>query len=267
MLPNPADQRPASGSTALRRGLLGLLFALGLGSACSESGDPSDGLAPAGLGELQLSVTGLPAGATAAISISSGQGYQKSVSGSGTLTGLPAGSYAVGAVEIVIAGDRYVPAAASQTVSVQPGAPATLQVVYVLTTARLELSLGGFPAGTGPTLLLTGPGGFSQAVATSGILTGLAPGSYTLETPGLIAGGDQYKSLPESREIPLVKADTIPVFVAVACSPRRTPWSDSQPGRTRSRRQRSAAPGIPTRRCPQTSRSKSRRSCSPRRRW
>jgi hypothetical protein len=195
-----------------------VVLSLGLGTACSESGDPSEGLAPARLGQLQVSVEGLPSGAAAAISISGSQGYQTTLSGSATLSGLTAGSYAVAAVEVVIGGDRYAPALASQTASVVGGATATLRVAYVLTTARLELTLEGLPAGTAITLLLTGPGGYSRTLEAGGIITGLHPGTYTLLAPGVITGGDQYRALPESREVRLAVPDTVPVLVAVAYS-------------------------------------------------
>ncbi|HEV8599521.1 MAG TPA: hypothetical protein VGQ69_09190 [Gemmatimonadales bacterium] len=61
-MPNLAAQQLPLGNTALRRGLLSLGLGLGLGIACSESGDPSDGLAPADPpaldGGLDLSVHG-----------------------------------------------------------------------------------------------------------------------------------------------------------------------------------------------------------------
>jgi hypothetical protein len=218
LLPNPADQQLSIGHTALRRGLLCAVLGLGLGSACSESGDPSEGLAPARLGQLHISVEGLPSGAAAAVSISSSQGYQRAVSGSETLSGLTVGSYAVAAVEVVIGGDRYAPALASQTVSVTGGATATLQVAYALTTARLELSLEGLPAGTAISLRLTGPGGYSRTLEAGGTITGLIPGTYTLVAPGVITAGDQYRALPESREVVLAAPDTVPVLVAVAYS-------------------------------------------------
>ena len=166
-------------------------------------------------GNLQISVLGLPAGAGSAINVSSAQGYQRSVSGPETLSGLAAGSYAVLASEVVIGGDRYVPAAVSQSVSVVPGVTTSIQVVYVLVTARLSVVLSGVPTGATATLLVSGPAGFSKNLIASEVLTGLVPGTYTVQAPGVITGGDKYQVLPETREVVLPAPDTLAVLVPV----------------------------------------------------
>ncbi|HTL05637.1 MAG TPA: M66 family metalloprotease [Gemmatimonadales bacterium] len=162
-----------------------------------------------------LSVHGLPAGTPAAVAISSAQGYQHSSSGPETLAGLPAGSYAVTALEVLAGGDRYVPAPGSQAVTVTPGGSTAVEVVYVLVTARLEISLAGLPQGAGATLALSGPGGYQHEISGTVLLTGLLPGGYSLHAPAVVLSGDQYQATPEIRDVVLPGADTIAVQVSV----------------------------------------------------
>lgn len=122
-------------NTAIRRGLLGVLLSLGVGSSCAEPAEPSLA-SPARLGQLEVEIEGLPSGAAAAVTISSSQGYQKSLSGSATLSGLAPGSYAVSAAEVVLGGDRYAPALASQSVTLLPGetVPVVVTIPYAVTS-------------------------------------------------------------------------------------------------------------------------------------
>src|SRR4029079_17581680 len=138
-------------------------------------------------------------------------GYQHGSAGPETLQGLPAGSYVVTAAEVLVGGDRYVPAPGSQTVTVAPGGSVTVEVVYVLVTARLQVSLAGLPPGAAATLALSGPGGYQHEISGTVLLTGLLPGVYSLHAPAVVLSGDQYQAPPETREVVLPGADTIAV--------------------------------------------------------
>lgn len=214
-MPYPASPPAGISGPALRRALGRLALLAGLISACTPGAELEGGLAPSGPGSLVLSVHGLPVGATAAIGIASAQGFQHSATGPETLAALPAGSYAVTAFEVLVGGDRYVPAPTAQNVTVSPGSAVPVTVAYVLVTARMQITLAGVPVGGSASLALTGPAGYQHSVTGTALLTGLAPGLYSLQTPSLSVGGDQYRTQPESREIALVVADTVPVQVAV----------------------------------------------------
>ncbi|HEV8150980.1 MAG TPA: hypothetical protein VGP61_12405, partial [Gemmatimonadales bacterium] len=201
---------------AFRRGLLGCVLAAALSAACTPETDGSGGLDPPASGSLVVTVEGLPPGAGASVAVSSAQGYQRNVAGTETLSNLPLGSYAVAALEVVIDGDRYVPAPASQTVAVTPGTAVAVHVAYVLVTARLQLTLEGIPAGGSVTLQLNGPGGYSHSLAGSELLTGLTPGTYQLQTPAVSFNGDQYQALPELRDIVIAAPGSAPVVATVS---------------------------------------------------
>ena len=214
MLQATADGWTHVQRVAKRRGPL-FALALGLAVACAAGDSLESGLGPSLGATLSVAIEGLPAGASAAVEVSSAQGYQRSLSGSAQLSQLPAGGYLLTAREIVVGGDRYVPAPESQNVSLGKGATLSIHVAYVLTTARLRIELAGVPAGITAALSLTGPGGFQQSLSQSTVLAGLVPGPYALAAPALIAGGDRYQAPSELTQLVLPTPDTIPVTASI----------------------------------------------------
>ncbi len=214
MLQATADGWTRIQVAAKRRGLL-LALALGSAAACSPGDTLEGGLGPSPGATLSVAIDGLPPGSSASVDLSSAQGYQRSLSESAQLTQLAAGSYLLTAREIVVGGDRYVPAPESQSVTLSKGATRSVHVAYVLATARLRIVLAGVPAGITPALSLTGPGGFQESVSQSVVLAGLVPGAYSLVAPGLIAGGDRYQAPSELTQVVLPAPDTIPVTATI----------------------------------------------------
>jgi len=200
---------------AKRLGLLALFALGGWAAACTPSAELEGGLGPSGQGTLSIAIDGLPAGAAAAVLVESALGYQHSLSGPEQLAQLAAGSYQLTAQDVVVGGDRYVAAPASQTVTLGKGSTQSVHIAYVLATARLRISLSGVPSGASAALALAGPGGYQQVVSGSTVLSGLAPGTYSIGAPVVVAGGDRYQTQPEVLEAVLPAPDTIPVAVAV----------------------------------------------------
>ena len=77
-------------------------------------------------GSLAITVTGLPAGVDAAITVSGPGGYSHSVTASKTLSGLTPGQYTVTALPVTDGDDQYTPSPSSRTVSVAGSATATV---------------------------------------------------------------------------------------------------------------------------------------------
>lgn len=223
-MPYPAFSWVAVRRSALRRARSGLALVIGLGTACTPAADLTGSLGPSGPGSLVLLVQGLPAGSAAAIGISSAQGYQHSSTGQETLAALPAGSYSVVALEVLIGGDRYVPAPATQNVTVPPASAVTVEVMYVLVTARLQVSLGGLPAGSSITLSLSGPGGYQHSLTGTALLTGLTPGVYGLHAPSLAVSGDQYQPSPRAATSRCQRPIPSPFKSASTTCWRRVDW-------------------------------------------
>ena len=91
-------------------------------------------------GELAVTVSGLPSGATAAVTVSGPNNFSTAVTGTSSLTGLPPGSYTVAATNVVAGGTTYTPSIARPTVDVVAGGTAAVAVSYTA-VANITLNL------------------------------------------------------------------------------------------------------------------------------
>lgn len=145
------------------------------------------------LGGLQVTITGLPLGATADASVTGPGGFAQSVQNSVTLSDLPVGDYTVTAQPVTSAdGDDYEPSPASQTVTVPFDQAPEAPIEYQLAAASLEISVSGLPGGVDAAIEVSGPGGYSATVTSSQTLTGLAAGDYTVEASAVLDGTTTY---------------------------------------------------------------------------
>ena len=110
-----------------------------LGVGCSsDRGTPTQ----PGTGALAVTVSGLPSGASASVTITGPAGYSTTVSHSSTLTNLAPGSYQLSAATVSANDTSYVPSPATVTVAVPATAdPVAATVVYAKTLSTLDLSI------------------------------------------------------------------------------------------------------------------------------
>jgi N-acetylneuraminic acid mutarotase len=99
-----------------RAAILLLAAATLLNTGCSSSTAPT--IAGTTTGSLQLTVSGLPDAADAAITVTGPAGYSRVVATTTTLSALVPGSYSIAALNVFAANATYGPAQASQTVNV-----------------------------------------------------------------------------------------------------------------------------------------------------
>src|SRR4029079_7253317 len=156
-------------------------------SACS-SGDHALPVSPrAPKGALDLAVSGLPVGATAAITVTGPAGFTRWVTGSATLSELAAGTYTIAAANITAGGDVFGPSSPTQTVTVSAGSVhATASVAYAITTGSLAVTVAGLPSGASTMLSVSGPNGFSASLNPASTLQGLVPGTYVVTAPTVL---------------------------------------------------------------------------------
>jgi hypothetical protein len=176
--------------TEWRRILPTLLVLL---AACGGS-DPSD----PGAGSLAVSVSGLPAGADAAITVTGPSGYSRDVSASETLAGLLPGGYTVVASAVTSSGQSYQPSVPSQTVTVS-ASTATANVEYGLAGASLTVNVAGLPPGASAAIHVSGPNGYAADLTGTVTLGGLDPGPYTVTAQSVSPGGTTYNPSPGSQ--------------------------------------------------------------------
>ncbi|MBF6992273.1 MULTISPECIES: hypothetical protein [Cupriavidus] len=119
-------------SVALRSSLCQFFVACCLGiAACGGGGDEegNDG----GTGTLMISISGLPSGTSAAITVLGPGEFRQTVTQPTTLSNLAPGSYTVSAANVLTSSALLKPQPPSQTVGVAAGARALAMVAYEAT--------------------------------------------------------------------------------------------------------------------------------------
>jgi glucose/arabinose dehydrogenase len=186
-----------------QRVLLSALFTLGL-LACDE-----DTVAPV-RGSLEITITGLPSGAAADVSVSGPSAFLRDITATTTLTDLVPGTYTVDAEPVVFQESRYTPNAATQSVTVAAASPAaTAAVAYVVSTARLAVNISGLPTGVGASVTVTGPGGFSTVINSTTTFNLLTPGTYTITATDVTQNNTTYRAAPPTQTVTLTASTTV----------------------------------------------------------
>jgi len=133
-----------------------LLIACLLVGACDNNNN--DPAAP-GTGAINVTVSGLPGGVQGAVTITGGGGFSRTLTATGKVEGLAAGSYTVAATDVTNAGLTYVANPASQAVTVTAGATSPVAVAYSAATAGISLRFETVATGlTSPVYLASPPG-------------------------------------------------------------------------------------------------------------
>jgi len=194
---------------------IALVVALG----CQPGTEPPGGGGGTKTGALIISVSGLPGGGAAAVLVTGSGGYQHTLTGSETISGLGFGTYTVTASNVTVAGDRFDPATASQAVSVSTNSPAAnVSIAYSVVTGRMAVTISGVPAGSTPAVQLAGPAGYFHTLVTSETVTGLSPGEYTLTTSLVLDGGYSYLAVPSTQNLSVQAGATTPASVVYVAS-------------------------------------------------
>ncbi|MFN8582356.1 MAG: hypothetical protein U0163_15450 [Gemmatimonadaceae bacterium] len=184
------------------------LFATGCGSG--------DGPAAPTTGSMAVAISGLPSGATAAVTVTGPSGFSQVIAASTTVASLAPGAYTV-AADRVMAGDvAYDAESGTQQVTVAASRTATpVAVGYGVHTGTLQLTIGGLPEGTNAAVTVTGPGGFTRLLTGTTTLTVLTPGDYAIAAANAPSGGHTYAPSASSQTV-TVAASSTPATASVA---------------------------------------------------
>lgn len=169
------------------------------------------------LGALQLSVSGLPGGVNADVSLKGPENFSQNLGSAQKLTGLKPGTYTLSAASVVAGGITYTPSVTGSPVAVSAGNTATASVSYAAMVGSLEVKILGLPSGLEANVSVSGPGGFNQTVKASGTLSHLVPGTYTLEKHLVRQAGTLVDSVLEPSG-----PDSVSVTVAATASAQIT---------------------------------------------
>lgn len=175
-------------------------------------------------GFLDLTVSGLPSGVNADVTVTGPGGYTQSVTKTTTLSALNKGDYTItaNAVTDTTTGDAFSPTVTGSPASVVPGGPhAKASVSYTMTTNHLTIDISGL-SGANAAVTVTGPGGYSQPVTATTTLTGLADGTYTIDAASVTSGGSTYQPDKTTQSVSLTGGQTPTVSVAYAVAASTT---------------------------------------------
>lgn len=167
-------------------------------------------------GSLAVTISGLPTGVSGDVTITGPGGYADHLSASGTLSKLTPGTYVLAGARVDAGSDFYLPASASQSVTVVATVtPSSASVAYQLASAKLSIAVSGLPGGVPATIVVSGPDGYSTSATTSTDLTGLTPGTYVVTASSVTSGSTTFAPQASSQSVALT-ASTLPTTVSVA---------------------------------------------------
>jgi hypothetical protein len=143
-------------------------------------------------GALSVPITGLPSGTLPSVSVT-GTGYTSpTLTGSTTLTGLTAGTYALTPSDVTDGTYTFHGTEQSHLVAVSNGATANDPVNYAAIDGALSVTVKGLPTGTlaGVSLTEQGGAGKTYTINASTTIVHMAPGTYAFNIP-LVRATDQ----------------------------------------------------------------------------
>ena len=197
---------------------IGLLFAIVASCGKSDGGPNPSGPPAATTGSLAITVTGLPVGAPASVTVTGPSGFSRTLTATEMLATLAPGSYTISADRVMAGAVAYDADASLQSVSVSAGAvPATASVSYGVRTGALALVVSGLPDGAAGAVTVSGPGGFTNAVSQNTTLPALTPGTYSIVAASVAAMGHTFAPGVASQTVVIV-AGTSPTSASIGYS-------------------------------------------------
>ena len=187
-----------------------LVLLLGLALGCGE--EPSG----VSVGNLNVTVTGLPAGSSASVLVTGPGNYSQALTGTQTLTSLAPGTYTVAASSVSVGLATYNGAPASQTVAVGTST-ATASVVYSTGLGALSVNIAGLGTSADAAVSVTGPNGYARNVTATETLAALVPGAYTVSAQNVVAsGGTPHSPTPATQDVTVPSGGTANATVSYA---------------------------------------------------
>ena len=132
-------------------------------------------------GRLTVNVLGLPSAASAAVTVTGPEGFNRTVTATTTLVSLKPGLYATTASNVVHNVVTWRPTPTSQAVTVVASTtPALQSVTYAAIDGALTVTITGLPNGVNGAATVTGPNGFNQSVTATTTFATIPAGTYTI---------------------------------------------------------------------------------------
>ena len=155
-------------------------------------------------GSIDLTISGLPTGASPAVRLEGANNFSRIVLTSGIQAGLPAGTYTIRADSFPGAdGHRYGANAYVQTVTVPASlTPVPASVAYGIVSGTLSVEVTGLASPPSPAPVhITGPGNFSRTTSVTAEYRGLAAGTYSITAAETGACPSRYVAAQPSQSV------------------------------------------------------------------
>jgi hypothetical protein len=149
-------------------------------------------------GALVVTISGLPLGQAANVTVTGTGGFEQALTASATLDPLEPGTYQASAADVTVNGDVYAATVSGSPATVPAGGSATIQVSYTLldptTVGALQVDITGLPEGVDANVTVSGVG-TTRELTASELIAGLTPGNYTVSAVGVEVDGLTYGGL------------------------------------------------------------------------
>lgn len=150
---------------------------------------------------VEVSVTGLPGGSNAAVTLTPPSGSNIAVTASTRLPAALAGRWQLAAASVKSSGFTWTPTPTAKDTTVAAGDSLKLNVHYAISTGGIAFLVTGLPSGVDGAIRVTGPGGFQRTITQTVTLTDLAPGTYNLTSDSVQSGGLTYRAATPTQTI------------------------------------------------------------------
>jgi len=163
------------------------------------------------VGNLTVTTSGLPVGASAQFTLAGNGITPRTIVADAVVDSLIPGNYTVTATPVLANGLTYAPTTTSATVAVTARATATTRFTYGVTTGALTVSSNGLPTGSTSDITVAGPNGFARNLTTSTTLSALTPGRYTVTARDVRTSLGTYVASPPTQVFDIVAGGTVSV--------------------------------------------------------
>jgi hypothetical protein len=152
-------------------------------------------------GSLAITVSGMPSGIAAGVTVTGPNNFSQGVSSSTTLSLLTPGTYIIAASSLSHAGALYTPTPSTQQRVVTASAqPVTASVAYAQASGAIAIEAIGLPPGVIPNFSITGASG-TQLISGAKTVSGLTPGAYTVAAATLNSSNSTYTPTPSAANV------------------------------------------------------------------
>ena len=153
---------------------------------------------------VDVSVSGLPTGAAANISLTAPSGIASPITATTRISPAASGRWRLSAGTVTSGGASYLPSPTARDTTIAAGDTLRLPVQYTIATGSIAVVVSGLPGSASGSVTVTGPGGYTQRLTATTTLTLLTPGSYTVAAANVTTASTTYLPTRPSQQVTVV---------------------------------------------------------------